>query len=123
MSHVQAWMPVISELAVEPGCRSLTCRLLVRHDMPVLRGHFPAMPMVPGVVMVGWATELARAHGLATGRFAGIITAKFQRIVRPGMHLEARLEQGARPGQLQFRYEFRDTVVSTGRLQFGAGGD
>lgn len=116
-------MPVISDLVLDHASRSMNCRLLVRHDMPVLRGHFPGMPLVPGVMLVGWAVELARSQGLATGRLAGIVTAKFQRLVQPGMQLEARLEQGARPGQLQFRYEFRGTAVATGRLQFGVAGD
>jgi len=112
-------MPVISELALGADLQSLTCRLLVPDDLPIFRGHFPTVPIVPGVVQIGWAVELARAHGLVTGRFKGITTAKFRRLVQPGMSLAARLEQGAPTGQLQFRYEFGGAVISTGRLQFG----
>jgi 3-hydroxymyristoyl/3-hydroxydecanoyl-(acyl carrier protein) dehydratase len=111
-------MPVISDLALAADRQSLTCRLLVPRDLPIFRGHFPAVPIVPGVMQLGWAAELARAHGLVTGRFTGIITAKFRRLVQPGMLLEARLERGAATGQLQFRYETGGAVVSTGRLQF-----
>jgi len=67
---------------------------------------------------VGWAVELARIHGLVTGRLAGIRAAKFRRIVRPGMSLAARLECGERMDQLQFWYELRGTAITTGSIQF-----
>ena len=115
-----AQMPIISDLVLDPGSRSLICRLRVPYDMPVFHGHFPTRPIVPGVVLVGWAVELARMHGLVTGRVAGISTAKFRRIVQPGMSLAARLEYGARAGQLQFSYELAGTEVTTGRVRFEA---
>ena len=116
-------MPVISDLAADPGLRSLSCRILVPLDLPVFRGHFPTTPIVPGVIQVGWAVELARAHGLSRGRFTGISSAKFRRLVQPGMRLAARLEPGTRQGLLQFRFESGNAIVSTGRLQFGDGRD
>jgi 3-hydroxymyristoyl/3-hydroxydecanoyl-(acyl carrier protein) dehydratase len=115
-----AQMPIVSDLVLDSGSRSLTCRLRVPYDMPVYNGHFPAVPIVPGVVLVGWAVELACIHGLVTGRVAGISAAKFRRIVQPGMSLAARLEYGARAGQLQFGYELGGTEVTTGRVRFEA---
>lgn len=112
-------MPVISELALDADSQSLNCRFLVPADLPVFRGHFPGVPIVPGVMQVGWAVELARAHGLVTGPCTGIITAKFRRLVMPGMRLVARMEPGATAGQLHFKYECEGAAVTTGRLQFG----
>jgi 3-hydroxymyristoyl/3-hydroxydecanoyl-(acyl carrier protein) dehydratase len=91
---------------------------MIPYELPVFRGHFPSTPIVPGVVQVGWAVDLARAHGLASGPFAGISQAKFRRLVQPGMTLEARLEHDPAAGQLCFRYSLASTVVSTGRVQF-----
>ncbi len=118
-----AWMPIVSDLVPDPAGGGLDCRLRVPYDMEIFRGHFPSAPIVPGVMQIGWAVELARAHGLADGPLTGIDAAKFRRVLRPGMCLGARLERGARPGQVQFRYTCGDTVVATGRLQFGAGHD
>jgi 3-hydroxymyristoyl/3-hydroxydecanoyl-(acyl carrier protein) dehydratase len=118
-----SWMPAISEIALDADSRSLKCRFLVPADLPFFRGHFPEVPIVPGVVQVGWAVELARAHGLVTGPCVGIITAKFRRLLRPGMRLEARLERSAPAGQLHFEYECEGAVVSNGRLQFEGGHD
>jgi hypothetical protein len=53
----------------------------------------------------------------------GIITAKFRRLLQPGMRLKARLARSAAAGQLHFEYECEGAVVSTGRLQFGGGHD
>jgi len=114
-------MPAIGELALDADARSLNCSFVVHADLTIFRGHFPGVPIVPGVMQVGWAVELARTHGLVTGRCTGIISAKFRRLVQPGMRLEARLERGAPAGQLHFKYECEGAVVSTGRLQFGAG--
>ena len=118
-----AWMPVPSELAVDPGLQSMTCRFIVPHDLPVLSGHFPGMPVVPGIMQVGWAAELGRTHALVTGRFSGIVAAKFRRLLLPGMCIDASLESGSRPGQLQFRFQCGGDVVSTGRLLFGGSGE
>jgi 3-hydroxyacyl-[acyl-carrier-protein] dehydratase len=116
-------MPVISELALDADSQSLNCRFLVPADLAIFRGHFPGVPIVPGIMQVGWAVELARAHGLVTGPCTGIITAKFRRLVQPGMRLEARLERSTPAGQLHFKYECDGAVVSIGRLQFGGGHD
>jgi 3-hydroxymyristoyl/3-hydroxydecanoyl-(acyl carrier protein) dehydratase len=116
-----AWMPVISDLALDPGLRSMSCRFLVPHDLPILDGHFPGVPIVPGIMQVGWAVELARRHALVTGNCRGIVTAKFRRLMLPGMSIDASLEIRSGAGKLQFSFKAGDTVVSTGRLQFGVG--
>ena len=114
------WLPIISDLALDADSRRLTCRLFVPYDLPIFGGHFPSAPIVPGVIQVGWAVELAHLHGLVAGDFTGISAAKFRRLVQPGMILAARLERGPQTEQLQFWYETVDTVVSSGRLKFGA---
>jgi hypothetical protein len=113
-----AWMPIISDLVLDRGSRSLACQLRVPYDLPIFDGHFPSKPIVPGVIQVGWAVELARANGLATGRFAGISTAKFRRLLQPGLCLAAHLDCSARSGQLEFTYRLGESIVTIGRLQF-----
>jgi 3-hydroxymyristoyl/3-hydroxydecanoyl-(acyl carrier protein) dehydratase len=96
------------------GDSALLCRLLVPHDLAIFSGHFPAMPIVPGVMQIGWAVDLARAHLGAHGRFKGIRTAKFRRIVRPGMQLELALDLRRKAGLLHFDYRLRGSTVTSG---------
>ena len=116
-------MPAISGLVLDPGTQSLTCRLRIPDDLPIFRGHFPAVPIVPGVIQVAWAVDLARSRGLANGPVVAIVTAKFRRVLRPGMCLTARVGRGAAAGQIQFTYELAGAVVSTGRFCCGSGHD
>ena len=113
------WRPVLREAGFDSSHGVLTGRLRVPSDLPIFAGHFPAMPIVPGVVQLGWVAELAQAHGLAAGPFGGIVSAKFRRILRPGVELQVRLQPGRLEGELQFEFKAGDFVVSCGRLKFG----
>ena len=113
-------LPIIEHVTVDGERRTLCCELFVPRELRVFRDHFPGAPVVPGVMQVGWAVELACRHGLVSGALFGIVTAKFRRLVRPGMRLAARLEAGPAQGQCNFAFELDGEVISTGRLQFGA---
>ena len=112
-------MPVISDLVLDRETQSLTCLIRVPDDLPIFRGHFPAVPIVPGVIQVAWAVELARSCGLADGPLVAISTAKFRRVLRPGMGVTARVRRGPASGQIQFTYELEGAAVSTGRFCCG----
>lgn len=115
------WMPIVADFARD--ARGFGCELRVPYDLPIFRGHFPGKPIVPGVLQVGWAATMSRDYELADGPLTGIPAAKFNRLVRPGMRLLARIERGPTAGQVQFRYTYRDAAVTTGRLQFGVARD
>jgi 3-hydroxymyristoyl/3-hydroxydecanoyl-(acyl carrier protein) dehydratase len=112
-------VPVVSDLVRDATLPSLTCRVRVRYELPVFRGHFPSRPIVPGVVQIGWAVDIARAAGLVSGPFTGIGSAKFRRVLQPGMTLGLRLDGHDASRQLHFEYSLGSTVVSGGRVQFG----
>jgi len=111
--------PMIGDLVRDAKLPSLTCRVRVPYELPVFRGHFPSRPIVPGVVQIGWAVDIARAQGVVTGTFAGISGAKFRRVLQPGMNLGLRLDGREGSRQLCFEYSLGSRVVSGGRVQFG----
>jgi 3-hydroxymyristoyl/3-hydroxydecanoyl-(acyl carrier protein) dehydratase len=114
-------LPVVSDFVRDVKLPSLTCRLQVPYELPVFRGHFPSRPIVPGVVQIGWAVDVARAAGLVSGPFTGISGAKFRRVLQPGMNLGLRLDGQDERRQLSFEYSLGSMVVSGGRVQFGGG--
>jgi 3-hydroxymyristoyl/3-hydroxydecanoyl-(acyl carrier protein) dehydratase len=112
-------MPAVRDVAIQPSLGILTCRLLVPHGLPIFTDHFQFVPIVPGVVQLGWVVELVRVHQLVVGSFAGIASAKFRRILQPGVELGVWLEPRRETGELQFEFALADFVVTCGRLRFG----
>ncbi|EPC01173.1 hypothetical protein L861_11400 [Litchfieldella anticariensis FP35 = DSM 16096] len=75
--------------------RSDPCSCLLTLEVPerliFLEGHFDEYPLVPGVVMVQWAIELAGKYFGEPGEFQGIERLKFQRVLRPGSRFTLQL--------------------------------
>ena len=109
--------PIVTDLQRRGAC-ALECRVRVPYDLAIFLGHFPSLPIVPGVVQVDWAVNIARAHLQLHGEFKGITATKFRRLVRPGMELALTLEHRPEPGELRFEYLLGHDLASTGRVFF-----
>ena len=105
------------------GADGLECRVRVPYDLAVFDGHFPAIPILPGVVQVDWAVALAHAHWRMKGRFKGVTATKFRRLVQPGMSLALALEHLPESGEMRFEYRLGEALVSTGRVLFRGADD
>ena len=86
-------------LSLEPG-KSAAGEYAVRGDEPFLRGHFPGRPMMPGVLLVEAAAQLA-----------GVVAQSDQAIPPlPGLKLTAirgaKILGSAKPGEI-IRFEAR----------------
>lgn len=100
------------------GAGGLGCSVRVPYDLAIFDGHFPTIPILPGVMQVDWAVKLARTHLQVGGRFKGVAATKFRRIVQPGMNLELTLEHRPEIQELRFEYLLGDALASTGRVLF-----
>jgi ApeI dehydratase len=109
--------PIVTDLQRRGACE-LGCRVRVPYDLAIFDGHFPSIPILPGVVQVDWAVHLARVHLRVDGRFKGITATKFRRLVRPGMELALTLEHLPAAGELRFEYLLGDALASIGRVSF-----
>lgn len=106
--------PVVSGARIAPPEAEL--RLVIPADLDYFVGHFPGAPIVPGVVQIKWALELARRHVGALGQFAGMEAVKFQRVMVPELVVTLTLRFAAADGKLRFSYEAEGARFSSGRL-------
>jgi 3-hydroxyacyl-[acyl-carrier-protein] dehydratase len=93
--------------ALEPG-RAGVGSYLLRPDAPFLRGHFPGQPLMPGVLLVEAAAQLAGTvaqsdpkHPPLPGlKLAAIRNARFLGAVHPGDRLILKAQIVGRMGRL-----------------------
>lgn len=94
-------------------------KIVVAPDHPAFAGHFPGQPILPGVVLLGWAVD---ALGAALGRPVPpceIAAAKFLQPVRPGTSLLIRHVREA-GGAWRFEILAGSATVASGTLRVAA---
>jgi len=86
-------------------------------DLAHFSGHFPGTPVLPGVVQIDWAQQLARAliNDLPP-LFGGMEVLKFQQLVRPGDRLQLTLRFDAERSKLYFTFRSGEANCSSGRI-------
>jgi 3-hydroxyacyl-[acyl-carrier-protein] dehydratase len=82
-------------------------------------GHFPSLPVLPGVVQVDWAVRYARQHFSFEGVFVALEHIKFQSLVLPDAKLELLLNWNVLKNQLEFSFATSERTYSSGRIVFG----
>jgi len=106
---------IISQSIVAPRA---TYELAVPEQLYYLQGHFPAKPILAGVVQVHWAVQLARTVFTSLNNFKGFEALKFHRIIEPQTRLTLVLEQSESTGKLHFSFSSDAGTHSQGRLLF-----
>jgi 3-hydroxymyristoyl/3-hydroxydecanoyl-(acyl carrier protein) dehydratase len=86
-------------------------------DLDYLRGHFPGVPVVPGVVQIKWALAFARSRLGVAGEFTGMEQLKFNKVMTPGVAVTLALEHRADEGKLRFTFGSGETRYSSGYLR------
>jgi len=113
---VTATHPVVREVAVTPG--GVALELGLPGSLGWFRGHFPGRPILPGVVQLAWAVELAHAHLQVDTAVRQVTALKFRRVIRPGATVRLELEWTPAGSTLGFCYSERGLACSSGRIHF-----
>jgi len=102
------------------GRSGIRIDLSVPAGLHYLEGHFPACPLLPGVVQLTWAIELAKQHLPIAGQFHGVSALKFMRVIQPGEPVSLLLNFDTAKRQLTFEYRSAGGVCASGAVSFAA---
>ncbi|WP_374439640.1 AMP-binding protein [Pseudomonas panipatensis] len=91
-------------------------QLAIPLDLAHFSGHFPQAPVLPGVVQIDWAQQLARQVLELPARFRGMEVLKFQQLLRPGDTCTLTLRFDNARGKLHFAFTRGNASCSSGRL-------
>ena len=91
----------------------------ISEDLSWFRGHFPDMPVLPGVVQLHWAVTVARAVFGFSDSPLEVKRLKFKNVVIPPKELELSVRVHA-PNEVQFEFHSSDEQYSLGRLVFAS---
>lgn len=95
-------------------------RGIVNVDHPMLAGHFPGHPIVPGAWLLAWVLAAAMRRLLATGEsrsIAAIKRVKFLRPLAPDCAFECTLDPASRNDTMRFAVTSGGGVIAEGSLQ------
>jgi 3-hydroxymyristoyl/3-hydroxydecanoyl-(acyl carrier protein) dehydratase len=98
--------------------RGVRLQLTIPADLAYFAGHFPDLPLLPGVIQVKWAIELGRELLTFAGTFRALSAVKFMRVIQPGEAIALTLEYSAETRQLDFEYVLDGRPCSSGSAHF-----
>jgi 3-hydroxymyristoyl/3-hydroxydecanoyl-(acyl carrier protein) dehydratase len=100
--------------------RHIVLDLHVPPELAHFAGHFPGLPILPGVVQLDWAVRFAREHLAVTGEFTRVENLKFLALVLPDARLQLELRLDAAGDRFEFSFAGAERKYSSGRVLFGA---
>jgi 3-hydroxymyristoyl/3-hydroxydecanoyl-(acyl carrier protein) dehydratase len=98
-----------------PAPDTAILRLWVPADLHYLEGHFPGLPILPGVVQLHWVAHFAAEHLQVACKGSRIEQLKFLAIIRPETEVTLTLRLDS-AGMLYFAYSGHERSYSSGRI-------
>jgi 3-hydroxymyristoyl/3-hydroxydecanoyl-(acyl carrier protein) dehydratase len=90
--------------------------LYVPQNQQWFEGHFPELPVLPGIVEIDWAIHYGRALGFAAEAFVGMPRVKFTAIIEPCAVLRLSLQKNL--SSLRFSFASAAGMKSQGTIKF-----
>lgn len=117
LSEIATHRPTAPDVrAVRPLANGVELDLFIPGDLAQLDGHFPGMPIVPGVAQIDWAVMFANTHlGLGI-KAAQSLQVKFRRVTVPDTLVTLALRHAPARRRLTFEYRCGDETLSSGSI-------
>ncbi|MBL4673062.1 MAG: hypothetical protein JKX81_12450 [Arenicella sp.] len=96
---------------------SLQFELLINKSLNYFEGHFPEQAVLPGVVQIHWAGELATRLFCCSG-FGQLKSVKFNSVILPETTVNLSLDYNHQNGKLKFNYFDTEQPFSSGIMLF-----
>jgi len=110
-------LPVFVE--IERTAELAVLQLTLDSALDIFQGHFPDVPILPGVAQIDWAMRLAERY-FGVMPVAQDFQIKFTDMIRPGMTLVLTLALDTDRRQLTFHYKVDGKPMSSGRVKLEA---
>jgi 3-hydroxymyristoyl/3-hydroxydecanoyl-(acyl carrier protein) dehydratase len=107
------------ELLSEAADR-IVLRLELSDDLAQFRGHFPGMPILPGVAQLDWAISVAQTFWDFPSLPNRMTQMKFRRILVPGNPVCLLLERRSMGQKVHFSFDGPSICHSSGILHWDA---
>ncbi|MGA9915387.1 MAG: AMP-binding protein [Paraburkholderia sp.] len=108
----------VEVLAETRSADTLHYELRVPPTLVHFAGHFPGLPILPGVVQVHWAMRLAAEQLPAVRELVSVDRLKFMAPVSPGAVLNLTLAHDAARGRVQFTYRLSGRDCASGVIVY-----
>ena len=102
--------------SVDAAADKATYKLRVPQALEHFRGHFPGLPILPGIVQLDWAVRLGRRHFQGLDDSIAVDNFKCQALVFPEAALTLDLRRD--DTGLHFRYFDAQRTYSSGKIVF-----
>lgn len=97
--------------------QSAIFEIFIPNDLAHFSGHFPGLPILPGVVQLDWAIKLMHeSFGIQEDRFVGIKAMKFMAPLVPDTHATLSLEIRPESGRMLFIIHSRGKTCTSGQV-------
>ena len=113
------FMPEVRAVRRDDKPEQVTIDLHLPPSLAHFSGHFPGLPLLPGVVQIDWGVRFAREYLPVSGEFTAVENIKFLAALLPDAYVELTLTWDATKRHLEFVYASRQHKYSSGRLVFG----
>ncbi|TNH05999.1 ApeI family dehydratase [Testudinibacter sp. TR-2022] len=107
-------LPSYQVLCHDDGYLQIECHF--SSDYPYFAGHFPALPILAGVVQLGVVHGFVQQFWQQDLTTATIRQIKFQKLIFSGSRVTLQLERRLANKQLKFSYYLDQDVASSGIL-------